>query len=301
MLRDITERVIIASKGRFDRALSAKQRQARGLPSVNSSSSDEFMAATLDVWEMLPESAKRVQHPAPFPVELPERLIHLYTYENDLVLDPFMGSGSTLVAAARLGRRYAGYDLDPAYVEIARDRFAAAQPATQSPGETVGASDDFQVRASREGKAAQAIAERVIEEAGFKIVARNTRPRGLPLVIAYVAEDNKKRSWYFDVSGGFTTTRGGLLRSDVAWKALGRAHVLKSKGFEPVVFLTSHLPRRGTESDSALRAAGTGAFFDAVEMLSDEGRSRLSSYARAGRSRRPLAGFWTDKDISTLT
>ena len=66
------------------------------------------MALTLDIWSIPPESARRVGHPAPFPVELPEQLIRLYTFENDLVLDPFMGSGSALVAAARLGRRYAG-------------------------------------------------------------------------------------------------------------------------------------------------------------------------------------------------
>ncbi len=120
VLRDITERVVIASKGRFDRALSVKEREAKKLPHKNSISSDEFMAATLDVWDIAPESAKRVQHPAPFPVELPERLIRLYTYENDLVLDPFMGSGSALVAAAKVGRRFVGYDLDSDYVELAR-------------------------------------------------------------------------------------------------------------------------------------------------------------------------------------
>ena len=93
VLRDITERVIVASKGRFDRALSAKERESKGLPFESSLSSDEFMAATLDVWDIPPESAKRVHHPAPFPVELPERLIRLYTYAGDLVVDPFMGSG----------------------------------------------------------------------------------------------------------------------------------------------------------------------------------------------------------------
>ena len=60
------------------------------------------------MWRFNPASAKRVGHPAPFPVELPAQLIRLYTYADDLVLDPFMGSGSTLVAAAALGRRYAG-------------------------------------------------------------------------------------------------------------------------------------------------------------------------------------------------
>src|SRR5258705_11966216 len=80
------------------------------------------MAATLDVWDIPPESARRVPPPAPFPVELPERLIRLYTYVGDLVLDPFMGSGSTMVAASRLNRRFVGYDLDPTYVDIARLR-----------------------------------------------------------------------------------------------------------------------------------------------------------------------------------
>jgi hypothetical protein len=68
--------------------------------------------ATTDVWEIGPESASRVGHPAPFPVELPSRLIHLHTYVGDLVLDPFMGSGTTAVAAVRSGRHFAGYDTD---------------------------------------------------------------------------------------------------------------------------------------------------------------------------------------------
>ncbi len=92
---------------------------------------EDFMALTLDVWSIPPESARRVGHPAPFPVELPEQLIRLYTFDDDLVLDPFMGSGSALVAAARLGRRYVGYDLDPHYVEIARRRVAEVLAAEQ--------------------------------------------------------------------------------------------------------------------------------------------------------------------------
>ena len=125
-LRDTTERIVIASKGRFDRARSASQREAEGLPFRTSLSTDEFMEATLDVWDMGPESAQRVRHPAPFPLELPRRLIDLYTYEDDLVLDPFMGSGTTLVASVLCGRRPAGYDLDPDYVELARSRVVRA-------------------------------------------------------------------------------------------------------------------------------------------------------------------------------
>ena len=78
VLRDVTERVIIAGKGRFDRARSVKKREADGLPFENTVNSDEFMAATIDVWDIPPESARRVGHPAPFPVQLPKRLIELY-------------------------------------------------------------------------------------------------------------------------------------------------------------------------------------------------------------------------------
>ncbi|HVM39686.1 MAG TPA: site-specific DNA-methyltransferase [Acidimicrobiia bacterium] len=125
VLRDLTERVVVASKGRFNRALSAKAREKAGLPFQNSITKEEFMEATLDVWQIAPESARRVGHPAPFPVELPRRLIELYTYEGDVVLDPFMGSGSTALAALRTGRHYVGYDMEPAYVDLARARIAA--------------------------------------------------------------------------------------------------------------------------------------------------------------------------------
>ena len=94
----------------------------RGLPHESTIATEDFMALTLDVWQTPSESARRVGHPAPFPVELPEKLIELYTFADDLVLDPFMGSGSTLVAASRTGRRYVGYDLDAGYVELARTR-----------------------------------------------------------------------------------------------------------------------------------------------------------------------------------
>ena len=70
------------------------------------------MEDTLDVWEIPPESATRIGHPAPFPLELPERLIQLYTYSGDLVLDPFLGAGTTALASLRQGRHYVGYDLD---------------------------------------------------------------------------------------------------------------------------------------------------------------------------------------------
>src|SRR3712207_3104348 len=170
VLRDITERLVVASKGRFDRARSARQRRDEGLPHASTVMAEDFMSSTLDVWEIPPESARRVGHPAPFPVELPEQLIRLYTYEDDLVLDPFMGSGSALVAAARLHRRYVGYDTDREYVEIARRRVAEAL-ADAAPDE-----DDALRRAARtEGKAATRLAEDVLVDAGFTVEARDVR------------------------------------------------------------------------------------------------------------------------------
>jgi DNA modification methylase len=125
VLRDVSERIVVASKGRFDRARRRKDRERQGLPHEDTISTEEFLDATLDVWRIQPERAKRVGHPAPFPVELPRRLIELYTYRGDVVLDPFMGSGSTAVAAVRTDRRYVGYDTDPAYVALAESRIEA--------------------------------------------------------------------------------------------------------------------------------------------------------------------------------
>ena len=314
VLRDLTERVIIASKGRFDRALPSRVRETEGLPFEGTVTADEFMAATLDVWQIPPENATRVNHPAPFPTALPERLIQLYTYKNDLVVDPFMGSGSTLVAARRLGRRYLGYDLDAAYVEIARQRVlseggtspGSALPPPAVPleidlraprGEADDGPEDFQSRASREGKAAQEVAKQVLEHAKFDVTHRNSKIPRTGVVMNFIADDEKGNSWYFDVSGAFTTTRGGLLRTDTVWKTLGRANVLARKmPNQRLVFLTSHLPKPGSEGDVALRAAGKGAFFDAVEMLSPDGIARLTAYA-TGTYDRPLPGFWREKDL----
>ncbi|HET9732969.1 MAG TPA: site-specific DNA-methyltransferase [Acidimicrobiales bacterium] len=316
VLRDVTERVVIASKGRFDRALSIGERRARGLPHENDLTSDEFVAATLDVWDIQPESARRVNHPAPFPVELPQRLIGLYTYRNDIVVDPFMGSGSTLVAAARSDRRYLGYDLDPEYVATARRRIREEQrrrlrvvPEPHRDGTRPGhpqtnlgeiaddAPPDSRARANKEGKAAQAIAEDALGEAGFRILHKNARQRGLGVAVSFVALDADDTPWYFDVSGAFTATRDGLLRTDTLWKSLGRANVLVAQSKRPLVLLTSHLPKPRSEGDMALRAVGPGVVFDALELLSDTDRQRLKVYAAGARSTRPLPGFWDPKEI----
>jgi site-specific DNA-methyltransferase (adenine-specific) len=220
-----------------------------------------------------------------------------------------MGSGTTLVAAAKMSRRFIGYDTDPTFVALARDR---VQRVTAPPSDRAGGKrpsrripapavpdvpEDFQARATWEGKAAQGIAEHRLRDAGFRITAKNARLRGLGVSMNFIALDDSDLEWYFDVSGAFTTTRGGLLRTDTVWKSLGRAHVLANNGKRPLVLLTSHLPHRPSEGDTALRAAGPSAFFDAIAMLSDDGFVRLGAYAAGGHEDRPLPGFWTEKDL----
>ena len=128
-MRDLSERIVVASKGSFARVGKASERRKASRPHEATISAADFMAWTYDVWRIRPESARRVGHPAPFPVELPRRLIELHTWAGEWVLDPFCGSGSAGVAAAA-GRRFVGVDLDPAYVELAANRLAAPAPPT---------------------------------------------------------------------------------------------------------------------------------------------------------------------------
>ncbi|HTN80581.1 MAG TPA: DNA methyltransferase [Acidimicrobiales bacterium] len=286
VLRDLTERVVIASKGRFDRARSATRRRVEGLPHDVTLTTEDFMSLTLDVWEIAPESARRVGHPAPFPIELPEKLIALYTYADDLVLDPFMGSGSALVAAARMGRRYVGYDLDPAYVEITRRRVS-----------TEGAPVDASVLADPV-KGAKRIAEDALVEAGFTIMARNRRVRRTGVAVSFVAEDRAGHPWLFEVAGSATSHRGGLSRTDVVWRTVGRLAALRDHVVGPVVVLTPQLPRRGSEGDLALRAAGPLACFDAIDLRLDDAQARLATYAGGGHHTVPDVGFWTAQDLA---
>jgi len=114
-LRDLHEYILVFSKQRFDRLDKGQSTISR----------DEFMAATTSIWSIPPESARRIGHPAPFPVALVERLIRLYTFEGETVLDPFMGSGSTAVAAIKSGRRFVGYEIDPQYLAVCHNRISS--------------------------------------------------------------------------------------------------------------------------------------------------------------------------------
>lgn len=118
VLRDTHEYILIFSKGSF-------RREGKG--QTTDLTRETFMEWTKSVWRFQPESAKRVGHPAPFPVELPLRLIQLYSFVGDVVLDPFMGSGTTAIAALRSGRQYVGYEIDADYVALAQRRIAIVQ------------------------------------------------------------------------------------------------------------------------------------------------------------------------------
>ena len=117
VLRDVHEYVLVFSKRRFDRATEGKSTISR----------DQFMRDTLSVWQIPPASARKVGHPAPFPVELPKRLIELYSFRGDLVLDPFAGASTTCVAAKETRRHYVGYDVEPKYVTLAKRRLREAK------------------------------------------------------------------------------------------------------------------------------------------------------------------------------
>lgn len=113
-LRDQHEYILVFSKGDY------RRKKPAGVDS--SIGRDDFLEFTRSVWRFNAESAKRVGHPAPYPVELPRRCIELYTFPGDVIFDPFTGSGTTGVAAVQAGRAFAGYELNPDYAVSANLR-----------------------------------------------------------------------------------------------------------------------------------------------------------------------------------
>ena len=111
VLRDTHEYILVFCKSAF-------KHEGNG----DTISRDDFLTSTKSVWSIMTESAKRIGHPAPFPIELPRRLIELYSFRQDIVLDPFMGSGTTAVAAQMCDRRHVGYEIDQDYIDIANKR-----------------------------------------------------------------------------------------------------------------------------------------------------------------------------------
>ncbi len=289
VLRDLSERVVIASKWRFDRAVAPALRQARGLPWEGSLTADEFMEATLDVWNLPPESARKVGHPAPFPVALPQRLIDLYTYKGDIVLDPFMGAGSTLVAAKRSGRLGIGFDTDPAYVELARDRLR------DEPREPGGALHD---RAAASGQPVRTLAESLLREAGFEILATRTPVPKSGVAPDFVLRSTDGGEWFADLTGSVTARpRSGLSTLETAAAAVGRAAALAARApGKPVLLLSTDVPSKGPAAQ-LLTSVGPGIVFDVLDLGSSAALQRLARYAAEGAEAGPIPGFWRGRDF----
>ena len=112
VIRDIHEYCLVFSKDSMKNSGGGKSTIEK----------DEFMESTLSIWNITPEKAKKIGHPAPFPVELPKKFINLYSFKDDLILDPFIGSGTTAVASKLLKRKYVGYEINKNYIEIANNR-----------------------------------------------------------------------------------------------------------------------------------------------------------------------------------
>lgn len=116
VLRDVHEYILVFSKDSFSR--SRHERESTIIK-------DDFLTWTKSVWDFPAVSARQVGHPAPFPEELPRRLIELYTFLDDVVLDPFCGSGTTCLTALKAKRHYIGYEINPEYLRLAKERLQA--------------------------------------------------------------------------------------------------------------------------------------------------------------------------------
>ena len=118
ILRDVHEYILIFSKGNYKRERDKEEKELR----KDNITKEEFIEWTKSVWTMNTESAKRIGHPAPFPEELPNRLIKLFSFTNDIVIDPFMGSGTTAIAAIKNNRNFVGYEINKEYINLANNR-----------------------------------------------------------------------------------------------------------------------------------------------------------------------------------
>lgn len=123
VLRDVHEYILVFSKDTFKRKRKAKE---------NTISRDDFLEWTKSVWTFPAVSAKKVGHPAPFPEDLPHRLIQLFTFAGEVILDPFAGSGTTCLSAMADGRKYIGYEISEEYITLANERIRKAQNQIRS-------------------------------------------------------------------------------------------------------------------------------------------------------------------------
>jgi site-specific DNA-methyltransferase (adenine-specific) len=108
------ELIVVFYKGEWKKTNGSK---------ISDITADEFKEWTQGVWVFNGESKKRIGHPAPFPKELPNRCIKMFSYVDDMIFDPFSGSGTTLLSAQSLNRKSIGVEIDDKYCELAKNRF----------------------------------------------------------------------------------------------------------------------------------------------------------------------------------
>lgn len=147
VLRDIHEYILVFSKESFSRKRGNKK---------NTITKEEFMEWTKSVWTFPAVSARSIGHPAPFPEELPHRLIQLYTFEGDVILDPFCGSGTTPLSAIKDGRHYIGYDIEEKYVELAKKRITEYTSQTK-----LFEDDSFSIHLNSNEKMSQEVIDKI--------------------------------------------------------------------------------------------------------------------------------------------
>lgn len=116
VLRDYHEYILVFSKESYSKNKAQEKK--------DTIEHDDFIDWTKSIWTFPAVNAKKIGHPAPFPVELPHRLINMYSYEGDVVLDPFCGSGTTCLAAIKNNRYYIAYDNKEEYIELAKKRIS---------------------------------------------------------------------------------------------------------------------------------------------------------------------------------
>jgi site-specific DNA-methyltransferase (adenine-specific) len=258
VLRDTTERIIVASKGRFTRAIETKKRLTSDWPATSTIGADEFLQATLDVWTLSPINASHVGHPAPFPVELPRRLIELYTFADDLVVDPYIGSGSTALAALQTGRHYVGYDTQPEYLQLAQQRLdqlaaSIAAPTTAQP--TQDSRWDVVTKLIDEGASIRTVAEAWISAAGLEILSKNGTNDDL-VTSAYRCVEADGVVTHVELAGTLAVDPRGLTKQTVVYELIAKAALIKAS--EPdarFVVLSTEAPKRHSTNDRMIRAA----------------------------------------------
>ena len=133
-LRNTHESILILSKGNYKRERTKEEKQGK----KDTITGEQFSEWTGSIWTMKTESARRIGHPAPFPVELPYRLVQLYSFTGDIVLDPFMGSGTTAIAALQSERKYVGYEINQEYIDLSIRRIRRAEKKLGTMPELIG-------------------------------------------------------------------------------------------------------------------------------------------------------------------